>query len=138
MRNLICGTEKPRSCMPASKYLETSITPLLAADSLNSEWASISSPRDNLSKGRIFFSKYPSSMKVTIDTKLMRDGTPLPWMSKVTDGQVDMALCMTLCLVANDTELLIRVWNISSNWLFGVNGTVGVVLPWCVPSNHGQ
>ena len=124
-RNPTTWHRKAKKFYVGLKVPKTSITPLLAADSLNSKWASLSSPGDDLSKGRIFFSKYLSHIKVTIEPESMRDRTPLPWMSKVTDGQVDTALCITLCFVSSDTELLTRVWNISSNWLLGVNGRAG-------------
>ena len=60
-RNPTCGIVKPSKVMSASKYLETSITSLLAADNQNNECASVKSPADLFNRGKMFLLKYFSA-----------------------------------------------------------------------------
>ena len=77
-RNPTSGTLKPRRLTSTLKYLETGITLLLAAESLNNKWALLSSPSEVFKIGSMFFSKYPSHTRVTIDPEAIREGTSLP------------------------------------------------------------
>ena len=61
----------------------------------------------------MFFSKYPSHTRVTIDPK-----------SIFTVGHVDTALFITLCLVSIEMALLARV---QSNSLYCNVGEIGMV-----------
>ena len=50
-----------------------------------------------------------------MDPESNKEGICLPKIPIATDGQFDMALCITHCLVLIDTALLMSVQNISSN-----------------------
>ena len=114
--------------MSASKYLETGITLLLAADNQNSECASIRSPADFLNKGKIFLVKYPSHISVTINPESSKDGIFWPRITMVMDGRCETALFKMYCLVSKDTALFVNVWRISSNLAAGTDDDNGLIL----------
>ena len=102
-RNPTCGTVKLSSVTSASKYFETGITSLLAANNQNNECASARSPADLFNKGKIFLLKYFSHINITIDPESRRDGIFWPRMSIVMDRHCEIALFNTHCLVSKDT-----------------------------------
>ena len=103
-RNPTCSTVKPSSVRSASKYFETGITTLLAADNRNNKCASVKSPADLFNKHKIFLLKYFSRINITIDPESRRDGIFWPRMSIVMDGHCETALFNTCCLVSKDTS----------------------------------
>ena len=103
------------------------------ADNRNMECASVNSPGDLLSNGKIFLVKYPSRMSVTMDPESSNDGTFWPNKSIGIAGHCETALCITFCFILEDTALLDNVWIISLKWLVGigdVNGSTVAPFPW--------
>ena len=126
---------KPSNVTLASKYFETGITSLLAADNQNSECASVKSPADLFNKGKMFLLKYLSHINITIDPESRSDGIFWPRMSMVMDGHCKTALLSTCCLVSKDTAWFVRVQKISSNLAAGMEDDSGSTLtpplhPW--------
>ena len=103
------------------------------ADNQNNEWALAKSPGELCSNGRIFFWKYPLCTRVTMDPESNKEGICLPKIPIATNGHCDTAHCIMHCLVLIDTDFLESVCNISSNWVQGNGGVVGLTLappPW--------
>ena len=114
--------------MSASKYFETGITSLLAADNRNNECASVKSPADLFNWGKIFLVKCPSRMNITIDPESRRDGIFWPRISMVMDGHCKTALLRMRCLVSKETAWFVKVSRISSNFAAGKEGECGPTL----------
>ena len=129
MRNPTQGTGNPSNSMLASKFFDTSIALLLAADNFMSEWASESSPEMPFNEGRIFLFKIPFPYQ----------GDHGPWVkerrySLVLNPQgnyrtIWFELCMTLCSLSSDAALLANVLKMSPNRALRDGGTIGSVLP---------
>ena len=134
-RNLTWGIVKPSRVTSASKYLETGITSLLAANNWNNECASVKLPVDFFNKGKMFLLKHCSWIRVTIDPESSKDGIFWLRISMEMDGYCEIALFKMRCLVSEDTTLLVNVWSISWNWAARIDGGVGSTLtlplhPW--------
>ena len=85
----------------------------------------------------MFFLKYPSHIRVTIDPESIREGTSLPCTFKLTAGYVDTALSITLCLVSIQTALLARILSNLSYCDVGEIGKVGSTFaPPCDPQEQ--
>ena len=125
MRNPTHGIQKPNRVMCASKYLETGIISLLAADNRNIECTSDNLLEDLLNKGWIFLVKYPSQISVTMDPESSNDGTCQPNKSIGTAGHCETALCITLCFTSELTAWLVSVRIKSSYLLAGIGVTIG-------------
>ena len=105
--------------------LKLALPHCLLPDNQNNECASVKSPADFFSKGKMFLIKYPSRMSITIDPESRRDSIFWPRISMVMDGHCETALLRTLCLVSKDTAWFISVSRISSTLAAVLNGKFG-------------
>ena len=131
-RNPTCGIWKPKMDTSASKYFETGIISLLAADNQNKECASAILLEGFLSKGWICLVKYPSLISVTMDPESSSDGTSRPNRSIGMAGHWETALLISFCFTSELT-VLDNVWTRSSYFVAGIgdfNGSTSAPLPW--------
>ena len=124
MRNPTCGIQKPNKVTSASKYLETGIISLLAADNQNIECASANLLEDLFNKSWIFLIKYPLQISVTMDPESSNDGTCQPSKSIGTAGHCETALCITLCFTSKLTAWLVSVQINSLYLLAGIGDNI--------------
>ena len=105
-RNPTRGIRKPKTDTSASKYFQTGITSLLAADNRNMECASAILLEDFFSKGCICLMKYPSRISVTMDPESSNDGTSRPNKSIGMAGHCKTALLTNFCFSSKLTALV--------------------------------
>ena len=125
MRNPTHGIRKPNKVTSASKYLETGIISLLAADNRNIVCASANLLEDLFNKGWICLVKYPLRISVTMDPESSSDGTCQPNKSIGTARHCETALCITLFFTFKLTAWLINVRTKSSYLLAAIGDITG-------------